>query len=335
MLFLSRRPLRHAVLALAIIFAPASARAEAACGGVDLVQRMEREDKNAYEAYRAEAARVSDGEGLLWRIDKEGVAPSYLFGTMHVGDPRVLALADKAAPYARAATSVASEVGDMSRTMIALALAPDLIAAAGADAHLLELVPDPARRQTLLDLAEARGLNAEALDRMAPWLAAMMFAMPACARQMSEQDSVDEHLLDAARAAHRPIVALEKPDEQIAALKTFTREDVGRYLNLIAERPTMLEDDLATLIGLYLRSQIGGAQAALKYGLKLKADDVELSEEMTRRMMSDRNVRMAERASPLLDKGGAFIAVGAGHLSGEKGLVALLRAKDWRVEKMW
>ena len=37
----------------------------------------------------AESARADDlvnGDGLLWRIEKPGLAPSYLFGTIHSTD---------------------------------------------------------------------------------------------------------------------------------------------------------------------------------------------------------------------------------------------------------
>ncbi len=30
--------------------------------------------------------------GLLWRVSQPGVAPSYVFGTIHLADPRVLEL---------------------------------------------------------------------------------------------------------------------------------------------------------------------------------------------------------------------------------------------------
>jgi uncharacterized protein YbaP (TraB family) len=44
---------------------------------------------------------------------------------------------------------------------------------------------------------------------------------------------------------------------------------------------------------------------------------------------------MAARAAPLLAAGGAFIAVGALHLTGKAGLVERFRAAGYRVVAVW
>lgn len=44
---------------------------------------------------------------------------------------------------------------------------------------------------------------------------------------------------------------------------------------------------------------------------------------------------MMQRAAPLLANGGAFIAVGALHLSGKDGLVERMRGAGYRVTKVW
>ena len=36
------------------------------------------------------AGELRYGQGLLWRIDTPGIAPSYLYGTMHSTDPAIL-----------------------------------------------------------------------------------------------------------------------------------------------------------------------------------------------------------------------------------------------------
>ena len=53
------------------------------------------------------------------------------------------------------------------------------------------------------------------------------------------------------------------------------------------------------------------------------------------RFIDARNLVMAERMTERLDQGGAFIAIGALHLPGEKGLVSLLKARGYRVEPVY
>jgi uncharacterized protein YbaP (TraB family) len=48
-------------------------------------------------------------------------------------------------------------------------------------------------------------------------------------------------------------------------------------------------------------------------------------------LLVERNAKMRDSAMPVLEKGKAFIAVGALHLSGPTGLVALLRQAGFTV----
>ncbi|EPF95860.1 hypothetical protein L258_01834 [Brucella abortus 84-0928] len=48
-------------------------------------------------------------------------------------------------------------------------------------------------------------------------------------------------------------------------------------------------------------------------------------------ILTDRNHLMVDRATPLLEKGGVFLAIGALHLPGKEGVVELLRQKGYRL----
>lgn len=50
-------------------------------------------------------------------------------------------------------------------------------------------------------------------------------------------------------------------------------------------------------------------------------------------LLDSRNRRWAKKLAPVLERGGAFVAVGAGHLPGEQGLVTLLRERGFIVER--
>ena len=58
-------------------------------------------------------------------------------------------------------------------------------------------------------------------------------------------------------------------------------------------------------------------------------------DEFTRLLLVSRNEVMATRAAPLLAGGGAFIAVGALHLSGKSGLIERIRAAGYHVVDVW
>src|SRR3546814_18781858 len=50
--------------------------------------------------------------------------------------------------------------------------------------------------------------------------------------------------------------------------------------------------------------------------------------------MDDRNHRMVESLVPLLERGKAFVAVGAAHLPGEEGLLHLLEQQGYRITRV-
>ena len=52
-----------------------------------------------------------NADGLFWRIDKSGLAPSYLYGTIHSTDESALALARRAAEQIGGVKVVATELG--------------------------------------------------------------------------------------------------------------------------------------------------------------------------------------------------------------------------------
>lgn len=59
-----------------------------------------------------------------------------------------------------------------------------------------------------------------------------------------------------------------------------------------------------------------------------------LSEEFYKRFNDNRNEKMTDKIDLFLKNQQAFVAVGAGHLVGEAGLVNLLRKKGWDLKKI-
>ncbi|HEX9170427.1 MAG TPA: TraB/GumN family protein [Roseiarcus sp.] len=309
-----------------------SARAETpeACRGADLghVAGLE----------AAEAARVDDlinANGLMWRIEKPNLASSYLFGTIHSTDDSALEVARRAAELTKGAEIVATELGgpidSLEKANVTAAM---LAAALDRDHDTFEGVIPSDDREPVEKLLAGQGYPVEFVHHLKPWFLAILTALPACEakREALDLPEVDQFLAQTAKDAGVKVVGLETPREQFDAIETMRPEVAATLLTLAAREPGMTDDLYATMLRLYRESRpaeilpisdaIGGLSAAER-----SAQDQFMGVLLVG--------RRAERAAPLLASGGAFIAVGALHLSGKDGLIERFRADGYTVTKVW
>ena len=102
-----------------------------------------------------------------------------------------------------------------------------------------------------------------------------------------------------------------------------------------AREPALDDDSYATLLRLYREKRPADMLAVADAIPGLTPEERAAEDEFDRLLLVGRNATMAERAAPLLAAGGAFIAVGALHLTGRNGLVERFRAMGYRVTKVW
>ncbi len=317
----------------ALALAPARADETPVCKGRDLSRSAEIKPDLA-----AHADELTDGDGLLWKIEKEGLAPSYFYGTIHSTQPTAVALARAAATYIEDAKAVATELGgpfdaseqvDLSAGMLRAALSPN------ADT-IAEAIPAPEIGAVEAFVA-AHGLPGTMAHHLKLWFLAVATALPACEAEGAREGlpEVDQLIAETGKARHLPIVALESVDEQLKTLSTTPNDLAAKLLRAGARLPQINDDGYATLLSLYLQKRPAFAIALLDAIPELTVDDRKAEMEFTRLLLVGRNELMLRRASPLLEQGGAFIAVGALHLSGRNGLVELARAAGYKVSKIW
>ncbi len=65
------------------------------------------------------------------------------------------------------------------------------------------------------------------------------------------------------------------------------------------------------------------------------AQETHLAQQFEKQFITMRNKRMVERMERHLKQGGAFVAVGALHLSGEEGVLRLLQKRGFTVKKAY
>ncbi len=109
-----------------LVTASATARADdvpVPCRGTDMLAELQTRSPDAYKTVIEESRQTSNTEAVLWKIEKSGVAPSYLLGTMHLSDPRISRLSARQQDFIAHSKSVALEVADLSEKAVGEAMA--------------------------------------------------------------------------------------------------------------------------------------------------------------------------------------------------------------------
>jgi uncharacterized protein YbaP (TraB family) len=302
-----------------------------ACTGADLLAGLQQSDPALFERIKAEADATPNGKGLLWKLDKTGQAPSFLFGTMHMTDPRVVTLTPAAQQAFDAAGTVVietTEILDPTQMMAAIMREPDLTMFTD-DTTLTSLL-SPQDAELVAKALDARGIPPASVAKMKPWMLSAMVALPACelARKADGAPVLDIKLAKDAEAAGKSLEGLETIADQLRAMASlplaFHMEGLVETLKL-GDR---MDDVIETMIRLYGQGEIGMIWPLFHAVLPSDGDDGYAAFEET--MITTRNRVMAERAEPILARGNAFMAVGALHLPGAEGLVELLRKQGYK-----
>ena len=139
-----------------------------------------------------------------------------------------------------------------------------------------------------------------------------------------EGRALDEELWQMARAMGKSCVGLETAAEQAAELLEVPLDLQVRELMRIARNPSAFRRRLRKRRQLYLEGRI-----QMLYRLVRKE-----SGRARKTIIDARNERMAARAWPLMQRQPVFIAVGAAHLPGHKGLLRLFKHRGARLQPL-
>lgn len=324
------------VLVLGLL-STADAAEETACHGNNLIDEMKAENPAAYQKIVAEGDKVENGKGIFWKIEKPGLSPSWLLGTMHVTDPRVLKMPDgAAAALAEARTVVieSDEVLDDKKAMAGILARPDLtMFTDGTSIESLLGKDDLALLETTL---KSRGIPLSAVSRMKPWMLMSFVSLPACemARKGEKTAFLDKKIALDAAAEGKTVKGLETFAEQLSAMASIPTDMHMKSLIETIKLGPKMDDIFETMTELYLSGDIGLTVPFLKQvAPDEKGDDAGYAE-FEELIVTRRNHNMAERAAPILAAGNAFIAVGALHLPGKEGLVELLKAQGYTLTRI-
>ena len=265
--------------------------------------------------------------GLLWRINKEGVAPSHVYGTIHVADPRVADL-----------PPVVRRHFDAARSLM-LEFVPDpyarerfLEASMFLDRQTLEEKIGAVDFERAVELLGPIGLSREMVNKLKPWGVLLNLRNP---KRTEQGAPLDSQLLELARARRLPLSQIEGVEEQIFTFDEFPMESqVALLKHSLAHRDELAELADRTLDA-YLERDLAAIWRLREQFVARHPQIAAHQAVMTKRVVHDRSVVMAFRMQRELRRGAAFVALGALHLYGEKGVLPLLEEDGYRAERVF
>lgn len=258
----------------------------------------------------------------FYRISK-GNEQHWLLGSIHAGKPSLYPLPD---PVERAWQQSRALVMEVDMTHISQAQWQEM----GAITRLVDgktlkdHLPMDLYRRTLI-AAGQNGLTESMLAPLRPWFAAITLTQAALERTGYRGEfGVDQHFARRANDGGKPIVGLETLLEQLGYLAS-----VGDNQTLMLESTLDELPELKTGFDGVMKAWQEGDQATLINLLKEEMAPPKLQAWLEQTLLAERNRNWVKKWPDLPNE--SFIVVGALHLYGEQGLLALLEQQGWRI----
>lgn len=254
---------------------------------------------------------------FLWEVTGPN-GPSWLLGTVHVD-----VAASELPPLVHQRLEQASVAIFEADVRTLDPFAAMAMAQYGADGSLLDLFT---QEQVTQLAAQIGGVMPESLlVQFRPW-----FIMTLQLNAISPPGMpIDSELVALALERATPLAFLETWQAQLQAL-----QDVPERYMADSVKEMLLDEAAAVteLEGLLRAYRAGDAEAVR--AIVLSPEELERSPAFFERMMYARNEAWIPTLIPWIDAGGAFVAVGVGHLLGERSVVELLQAQGYTVERV-
>lgn len=273
---------------------------------------------------------------LLWKIEgKELETPSWLFGTIHLGDGPVGKLHPAAAAALDASDVVYTEIPMDPATQ--LGLAAHFVRADGK--KLSDSVGEELHQQFVAELKAVNpALTPEIFESFKTWGVAV--SVPLLKAQLAGKTPLDGIVWQKAKNAGKTTAALEKAEDQFGIFDALTEEEqiilLAESLRLIREARAEGDDPVQRLVDAYISGEPKRIEAEVERQFREMAEGEHkaLGEKLLTRLLDDRDTSMTKTIAARLEAAPAkshFFAAGAAHFVGKDSITEQLRKRGYTV----
>jgi uncharacterized protein len=257
---------------------------------------------------------------LLWEISGNGLTePSFLFGTIHLICPDDFVIGNPLKKAVETTRQIAFEV-DMDDPELMTAMTKSMFMAGGNTLQTILNAKDYRRLHQFFK--DSLGMDITSLDRAKPFVMTgpLLTKVLAC-----QPKSYEMELMTLATKQQSEVIGLETIEEQMALFDTIPYARQASLLVSMIDSLPSVKKEFRDLVKLYKSQDLPAI-----YALTLKSEfGLDGQDEV---LLFKRNRNWIERIRKIIREKPTLIAVGAAHLGGKEGVVALLRESGYQVK---
>jgi uncharacterized protein len=260
-------------------------------------------------------------KSLLYEISGNGITqPSYLYGTIHVICKDDFFVTDATKEKFSKAQQVYMEI-DMDDPKMMPDMMKSMYMTDGTT--IKSLLSDTDYQKVSQFFKDTLKMNIAGMDKMKPFMISSMTLPKLLACPMS---SYEETFTKMAKTENKEILGLETPQDQFAAIdKMGMKKQADMMLVKMVDDWNEGKATFRNMVKSYKEQDV---EKLLEEMGKSKNADSEFQKDL----LETRNNNWIPKISKIVTEKPTFFAVGAGHLGGEKGVVALLKKQGFTVK---
>ena len=257
-------------------------------------------------------------KSLLYKIEGNGIQPSYVYGTIHILPQKDFLLKDKVKKAFDDSELIVMELDmddpNMPGEMMKNAMMEG-------DATLDQLLDAEHFAKLDAALKEALGMGVAPFNKMKPFMVSSMLLMKYVGEQPA---SFEGTFVEMATAAEKNILGLESVTQQLDLFNKISYQDQADDIVEMLDDPEGMEDMYADMVKIYKSEDIAEMYEMMDayFSGDKTAMDV---------MLHTRNKNWIPKIGEFAKEQSTFFGVGAGHLGGDLGVVALLKKAGYTV----
>jgi uncharacterized protein YbaP (TraB family) len=271
-------------------------------------------------------------EGVLWQIEKDKELVGYIFGTIHMNDKRVNKVRESIIGKFDEMTSFAMESfpsdhywnpyhgGQMIKGDMTLPKGQTLEQLIGKSLYSQV-------EEVLLDV----GLDKETILHLKPWAAMRSFAVKS---ENTEDLILDYELLDRAAAQKKDLYQVESIEEFLVTFYSMPEDVQIKLLEFTLNSYKEMRNTIDLMLEAYLEEDLTKMYQISTHFIPNEPEYERYRETYLKHVVKNRNVVMQHYMRKPMREKKTFIAVGALHLYGDQGVLALMEKDGYQVKRI-